>query len=121
MVAGLVIIGGSVFGGIALASGHGDPTQPSSTTSPTDSHGSPSTGERDDDGNVGSGGTTTAPGASTGDRSNKDDGKSCEKDDATKADAADDGPNEDATTEDATDDGATNDSKDTGGCDPASE
>jgi hypothetical protein len=117
MVAGLVIIGGSVFGGIALASGHDNPPQPSSTASPTDSHGSPSTGERDDNGNVGSGGTTPAPGAYTGDRSNKDDGQSCDKDDANKAD---DGTSEDATTEDATDDSVTNDSKDTDGCDSAS-
>jgi hypothetical protein len=102
MVAGLVIIGGSVFGGIALASGHDNPPQPSSTASPTDSHGSPSTGERDDNGNV------------------KDDGQSCDKDDANKADAADDGTGEDATTEDATDDSVTNDSKDTDGCDSAS-
>jgi hypothetical protein len=85
MATGLVIIGGSVLGGIALASAPDDAAGPAPSAStgiqPTDDgHRQPSLTGQDDDAHSGPGHPNPSPGMSTGDKHEDDGSRSCDTD-----------------------------------------
>ena len=108
MVTGLVIIGGSVLGGIALASAPDDAAGPAPSAStgiqPTDDgHRQPSSTGQDDDAQGGPGHPSPAPGVSTGDKREDDGSRSCETDrDTDHEDAHEDDPDDSTATPDTT-------------------